>query len=373
VVTFSTDYDNIGGNPLNQGEVTLSLQDNAFQDSQILPDARVDQAVGYNVEATDSFGNLIGDDVVASDDTAAATLDDPATPAAATNAPLGVVSQFTDDSDAGMAAFIAESDNPGTVQTVHADLTNAGTQYIDDPATVAIDITKTPTPNETDTDTAAPINWYAVDFADPATQLLFSNDEAGEVPVGTPVHSEVEIIDQKGQPVDDMDVTFVRRGPNVQQGDFNVFDVTDENGIATYDWVGTTAGTADVSAFIYNTYGPSTVSDGALVKKLTSEKIIFKGDNPPQQAISPVLSGRNNTAGKDILTVSAKKAVGATVKLFKIKNGKRVLIGQKTIKANGTVTFKVADKNGNKRTTYVAKVKPTTTTLGATTNQVRVK
>lgn len=367
VVTFHTDYDNYGGNPLNQGDVTLSLQDNAFQDSQILPDARVDQAVGYNVEATDSFGNLMQDEVVVSDDTAAAQVD-------GSNTTSTVQSQFTDEEAAGNAAFFATSVNPGTVQTVTSTLTNDSTKWVDNPATVAIDIAKTVgNDDQVSTDTADAINWYAVDFADPATQLVFTNDEAGEVPVGTPVHSEVEIIDQKGQPVDDMDVTFVRRGPNTQNGDFNNFSVTDANGIATYDWVGTSAGTADVSAFVYNTYGPGTVSDGALVKKLTSAKIIFKGDNPPQQAISPKLSGRNNLKGDDILTVSAKKAVGATVKLFKVVNGKRVLVNQKSIKANGTVSFKVADKNGNKKTTYVAKVKPTTTTLGATTNQLGLK
>jgi protocatechuate 3,4-dioxygenase beta subunit len=373
VVTFSTDYIAMGDDPLNQGDVTLSLQDNAFQDSQILPDARVDQAVGYNVEATDSFGNLMRDDVTASDDTAAAKLVDPLFLGLPTNSPLGVESQYTDAVDGGDASFFAVSDNPGTVQTPKVELKNNGTMYVDNPATVAIDIAKTTTPVETVTDTADAINWYAVDFADPATQIVFTNDEAGEVPVGTPVHSEVEIIDQKGQPVDDMHVEFVRRGPNDQQGDEFFNDNTDRHGIATYDWVGTTEGTADVSAFIYNTYGPSTVSDGHLVKKLTSEKIIFKGDNPTKQPISPKISARNNLKGKDIVTVSAKKAVGATVKLFKVVNGKRVLVNQKPILSNGTAVFRVADKNGKKETTYVAKVKPTSTTLGATTDSISIK
>jgi len=90
-------------------------------------------------------------------------------------------------------------------------------------------------------------------------------------------------------------------------------------------------------------------------------------------AIVAKLTGRNNGGKADRLTVvTSKKANGATVKLFKIVNGKRKAAGTKTLK-NGRVTFVKADKNGNGFTKYIAKVKPTGDTQGARTNKRNVR
>ena len=72
---------------------------------------------------------------------------------------------------------------------------------------------------------------------------------------------------------------------------------------------------------------------------------------------SPRLNGRDNGPKDDHLKVNAAPgSAGKTVKLFKIKNGVRKVIAKAVLNDKGDYRFTVADKNGNKRTKYVAKV-----------------
>ncbi|HEU5038185.1 MAG TPA: hypothetical protein VFT70_14345, partial [Nocardioides sp.] len=222
-VKFSTDYTGGGASnePLNPGAVKISLA--PVQESTVLPSARIDQAVGYRVEATDSFGNLVADEASVNDDTANAGVGGDHNGATAE----GVVTQFTKDTG---AVVEARSWTPGTNQSVTATYTAGTRVYYDDPSTVATDLTVNSSGEKTLTNTAAAINWYTVDWADPATVLEIGSDESGTVPVGTAVHTEVKAIDQKGQPIDDLDVKFVRKGPNPQVGDENWNSVTNDHG-----------------------------------------------------------------------------------------------------------------------------------------------
>lgn len=75
---------------------------------------------------------------------------------------------------------------------------------------------------------------------------------------------------------------------------------------------------------------------------------------PPR---APRLNGRDNGANDDRLKVNAAVSdAGKTAKLYKIKDGARKVIAKAVLDSNGDYRFTVADKNGNHRTKYVAKV-----------------
>ncbi|MDN4172409.1 hypothetical protein QWY28_05605 [Nocardioides sp. SOB77] len=96
----------------------------------------------------------------------------------------------------------------------------------------------------------------------------------------------------------------------------------------------------------------------------------------PQQpeAIVAKLTGNDNGAKRDVLKVKTRKvAAGATVKLFRVVNGKQKLVTTAKLNASGAKTFRVADKNGKKFTKYVAKVVKQSAHKGATTNVKRVR
>ena len=95
---------------------------------------------------------------------------------------------------------------------------------------------------------------------------------------------------------------------------------------------------------------------------------------PAPAAISASLVGADNGAMADKVKVDAPSAAhGATVRLFKQAAGVRKLVATSTLNASGNRTFKVADKNGNRYTKYIAKVSRTETTLADWTNYLRVR
>ncbi|WP_395656863.1 hypothetical protein [Nocardioides sp.] len=359
-VTFDTLYAGGGAanEPLNPGGVQISLGDD--QESTILPDVRIDQSVGYRTEAKDSFGNLIEDEVLFRDNTAAAGLDAPnlnwwaggGHPIHSGAADYFGLSQFSGDTASSVGAY---SWTPGTTQIVGSGNQAATNTWLDDPTTVAVDPSDH-VGTKTQQSIAAPINWYTVDWTDPNTILDISSDEVGTVDVGTPVHTEVEAVDQKGQPVDDVEVKFVRKGPNYQQGDYNWDDDTNNSGIASYDWVGNSAGTAQVTGFVYDTWGP--LSDDDLIQKLTDDEITF-GNSPVD--INLKLKGGQD-GKKDVIKAMADDvAAGKQALLF--RNGQQ--IKAHALDSSGDFTFKVKDKNGNKTTKYTVKVLPSDSTNAA--------
>jgi hypothetical protein len=91
-------------------------------------------------------------------------------------------------------------------------------------------------------------------------------------------------------------------------------------------------------------------------------------------AISASLAGADNGAKADNVKVNAPSAAqGATVRLYTDAAGKRTLVATSTLNASGNRTFKVADKNGNRYTNYVAKVSRTEATKADWTNPLRVR
>jgi hypothetical protein len=101
-----------------------------------------------------------------------------------------------------------------------------------------------------------------------------------------------------------------------------------------------------------------------------SDSVTFGTTTPPIPAITAKLSGKDNGAAKDRLTVNAPTvAAGAEVRLFKVIKGKRIQVGNtKGLNASGDATFIVKDANKNQKTKYVAVVVKTDKSQGDTTN-----
>lgn len=95
---------------------------------------------------------------------------------------------------------------------------------------------------------------------------------------------------------------------------------------------------------------------------------------PERAPIVALLKGTDNGAMADKVTVDApSSAAGATVRLYKFVNGVRTFVKANTLGAAGNRSFKVADKNGNARTKYVAKVSRTSVTKADWTDNKRVR
>lgn len=112
----------------------------------------------------------------------------------------------------------------------------------------------------------------------------------------------------------------------------------------------------------------------------SAEPITWKDEVvvPPKQAVTALIAGEDNGGKKDVIRFQVDDAAeGATVQLFKIKrkDGKRVLVQvrEAIVPDGGELTFKIADKNGNRITRYVAEVSETETTLGDTSNVQKLR
>ncbi|NHC23440.1 hypothetical protein G6553_09690 [Nocardioides sp. IC4_145] len=105
-----------------------------------------------------------------------------------------------------------------------------------------------------------------------------------------------------------------------------------------------------------------------------SEPITWQQKATQPETIVAKLTGNNNGVKQDVLKVKTRKiAAGATVKLFRVVNGKQKLVKTATLNKNGAKTFRVADKNGKKFTNYIAKVAKQDAHKGTTTNKKRVR
>lgn len=349
--------------PLNGGDLSIELDDE--QSVTVLPKAPTTENVYYNVFVTDQFGNLVEDELVELEDNLPGafmwsswdgTEDDQNT----------VQSQLADQSPALELWSNVEGSQvvDGTWTTdvniwEDGDAVTAGFQAARDNNSTAAET------SEEITDTAAAVDWYMIDFA--ASVYTLENDAESPEPVGGTVIVTYTAVDQNGEPIEGLDVGFFRSGPDdYQDGDFNSFDTTDENGIAQYVFSGAEAGTATVEAIA--------AMGGDLIPQSRAATTVTFGGSIVESIVAK-LGGKNNGAKDDVLKVNApSKAAGATVKLWKFnKNGKKVLVGESVLNGKGNKKFTVADKNGKKFTKYVAKVLKTDDTKADTTNKKAVR
>jgi hypothetical protein len=333
--TDTEDVDYTSANPVNGGSVSLELSPEAEQDGSTTP-APVGNDVAFDVYALDQFGNRVGGETVnLSED------GDDATTSAAT-----ATTDFEDDGD-----FTVTS-TEGDDVTVTASWTTETRKY-----TTA---TGTGSPaagaNETLTDTAT-VEFAAFDLS--AADLFLISKPGGTIKVGGAVTETLTVVDEFGDlGPSGLQVTFTRVGPGGTSD--TVTRLTNANGQASYAFVGTVKGVSTITA---------EVTDGSQVKTVT-DKVTFAS---AVKTIKATISGTDNGAAKDKVKVStAPAAPGAKVTLYKVVKGKKVVVGVKTLKANGKASFGAADTNGNAKTKYYVVVAKTASTTSDRSNTLRL-
>ena len=219
--------------PLNPGAVEVAIED-ADQSVSVLPKAPTSESVKLRVYATDQFGNLVDNETV--------TLSDSGSPAWF-NGPQ--VSQLKSEP----AGIIANSD-VDTDQTISATWTSETNTYKDAAPTTAGFQESVVQGTKTVTDAADTIEWYDIDYDESTFWLTQLGNETQAV--GDTATMKYTAEDQNGEPISGLDVRFFRSGPDdLQDGDGNSIDGTDQDGEAFYTFQGAKAGTAKVTAVPY--------------------------------------------------------------------------------------------------------------------------
>ena len=289
-------------NPLNGGAVELVVSDKA-QDSAILPKAQTSDQVFVDVLVTDQFGNAVGGENVSLTDDSAGTI----TETDGTANDGTVVSDFAKEGDATLASAT------GTAQKVTASWTTERVTYTGASTTTAPG-TETLTDDYT-------VEWYAVDYA--ASDITFTPNGTGAREVGSSVTLTYEALDQLGQPISDLFIAFTRSGPGAgsdTSGSSNT--LTGADGTATYTFVGSVAGRADVTA---NARQGSATGDAVSAASRTAS-VTFEEEqvDPVKPQIETVKKIRGNKLVlKVAVTASTQDPVQGTLVLT--ENGKRLL------------------------------------------------
>lgn len=332
-------------NPLNGGTAAIDLAPAALQDSTVLPDVRSDQDASFDVYVTDQFGNKVpGAPVTVS----------------GTGSLAGFSTSFntnvTVDDDVVVGSNLLGS---GTLKVTWTTRTN---KYAGTP--LAITTSNPPAPGgETLTDTQD-VSFYAYDIN--TATLTLTDSASGSAPVGQAVTVTAKVVDAKGQPVQGVAVAFLRQGPGgVTDGDPNLTVSTNAKGEAYYNFIGTSKGTASVSAVFSDNTGRKTLTDAIAITSTATPT-----------AIKVTLTGDSNGAKDDRLVVTTTgKAAGADITIYKVKkNGKRGgVVATATVNNSGTTKVTVPDTNGKKSTKYVAVVSATDATKAGTSNKKTVK
>ena len=339
------DYEFSSEDPLNGGEVIIELAADRFQQSSVLPLAPLSDSVAYDVSVTDQFGNPVGGEDVDIDVDGVGTSDDNT-----------VQTDFNDDVEFSVTSGTAGESTP--VGTWDAPVNEYGTAGAPSPATTDEIEGEGPT-----------VEFYAVDYA--ASTFTLAQGGAETQPVGSTVIMTYTAVDQNGEPIE-LYVDFFRTGPDNQQGgeanSQNVF--TGEDGQATYVFAGTAEGTATVTAI-----ASETANGEAIPETQATDTVSFGEDDVPPPPVEAIISASSNGPKKDVVRFQVDDAAeGATVKLFKIRgkksegNKRLVQVREDIVPEGGTLTFKVADRNGNKKTRFIAKVSATENSQKAKSN-----
>lgn len=319
--------------PLNGGAVELRVSPKREQPGAVDPTVAGNRTY-YDVFSLDQFGNPVRGEAVEL-----------------------TYSGDLDDWDYSTDFLVTDLDRSGDLWVVSyeaADIEITGTwlaptrQYAD---TAGNAVTGT-----ADVTGSSVASYYDLDFA--ASKIRIKSSVRGVAEVGTAVTETVKVRDQLGNPVEGYQVRFYRLGPDSGSGEPQLTTFTNRRGQASYTFVGTGIGTARISA---------EVSDG--IRSLTRQDRVRFG-----APVRARLSARGHGRGNDTLQVTApSRAAGATVRLYRVGKHHQRAVGRGTLNASGKAGFRVRDRNGKRRTTYVAVVRSTRTTVADTTNTRRVR
>lgn len=330
--TAGADWDTAA--PLN-GRVALVLSPKGEQDGPVSP-SQAGNRTYYEVFAQDQFGNPVGGEPI--DLSYGGNLDD---------------WDYSDD------FVISDFDTAGDIWVVSfedAEIELTGTW--NDAPTMTFEDTLGGTVAGNDTALGvATARFYEVDFG--RSRVAMTSTARGMVPVGSAVTQTVRVTDQIGNPIGGYQVQFFRLGPDGGTSEPRVVVTTNRRGEASYTFVGSSAGSARVTA---------SVTDGFRTRTLSSVV-------PFGVRVAAKLRAADGSGREDVLAVSsAKAAAGAKVVLFRVDGKKRKAVARGALTKTGALSLSVKDKNGpRKKTRYVAVVQPTSTTFGTESNSVRTK
>ncbi|MEP7736261.1 hypothetical protein ABKW28_01280 [Nocardioides sp. 31GB23] len=339
------DVDYSSANPLNPGELMIDFTENQPELTNVeLPLAPVTDDTRYEVTATDQYGNMI--------DGATVNL------SANNGGDVSETSVVTDVSNP--PAFELSSDD-------EADVTPTGSWTA---TTTELNAAGAPVAGapETVTEDGPTTEFYEVDYANSTYTLAQQGDE--NRPVGSTVIMDYTALDQNGEPIE-FNVDFFRTGPDeFGDGESNNGNFTGEDGKTSYVFQGASKGTATVTAI-----GFDLDSGEAVPESQVTDTVTFGPGGGGQVPVEAIISASSNGPKKDVVRFQVDDAAeGATVKLFKIRgkksegNKRLVQVREDIVPEGGTLTFKVADRNGNKKTRFIAKVSATEATEKAKSN-----
>lgn len=342
------DYDTT--DPLNGGEVVVELAADRFQDSGVLPLLPTSDDAAYDVMVTDQFGNPVGNVNVSVDIDGVGTVVDGDNTA-------GYNTDFQDNAEFYVSSDVAGESTPvvtwdnAPVSEYNANGGNSNT-------------------TERDIEGEGPtVEFYEVDFSNSTYTLEQQGPE--NRPVGSTVIMDYTAVDQNGEPIEFF-VNFFRTGPDeFGDGEANNGNFTGEDGRTSYVFQGAAEGTATVTAIGYEAIEDNDgdlVAGEAVPESQVTDTVTFGdeeppvGPNNPDEPIIINISGDDNGGSKDVVRALVTNGEAETIKLFKIrgkvKDGNRRLkqVREDVVPEGGNLTFKVADRNGNKKTRFIAKV-----------------
>lgn len=338
------DYDFSTDNPLNGGEVMIELASAQFQDSGVLPLLPTSDRAAYDVMVSDQFGNPVAGESVVIDIDGVGT---------ATNGTI--VTDFNDNAEFYVASGAAGTSMP--VGTWDAPVND----YTGNPAA--------PRTTSEDIEGDGPeVEFYTVDFANSTFELTQQGPDT--VPVGTTVIMTYSAMDQNGEPIE-FEVDFFRTGPDeFGDGEENANNPTGEDGMVNYVFQGAAQGTATITAIGYTGLN----DDQVVPESQVSDTVTFGrgGDG----IIDIQIAGDDTGPAKDILDVLVEEeAAGEEVTIYKIRgkkpNKRLVEVRSKVVPEDGQLTLQFADRNGNKKTRFIAKVEFNGKTFKSNTQKIR--
>ncbi len=341
-VTWST------ADPLNAGEVLIELAADRFQESGVLPKAPVTDDVAYDVKVTDQFGNPVG-----GEDVAISTDGGEVVRPGNGQGGLTVESDFDADPEFSLSSDSEQDATPtGTWQadtSVYAADSTGPQGDADDDADIV-----TTEGTDTTTGDGPTAQFYEVDWAASTYTLGQAGPEQREV--GETVIMTYTATDQEGEEIE-FDVAFFRTGPgNDDDGSADDRVATGEDGTASYVFSGNTEGTARISAIGYD--------GNEVIEESQARDTVEFGRVDGPGPVEILLAADSNGPRKDIVRLQADEAAaGETVRLFvirgtKAKGNKRLIeIREDIVPEDGRLTFKKADRNGNRKTRFIAKIR----------------
>jgi hypothetical protein len=259
--------------------------------------------------------------------------------------------------------FVGTTDGRGEVDTTLAQNSTVEYYYADNPDTaLGCDSDFSPAQGDKRSPTLA--------VTSPSAIVITSNP-AGTVAVGSSVTETITVKDGAGNALVNETVRITRTGPGTN--DEVVFRTTNAQGQVTYTFTCTQAGTAKVNAAIEDPNSPLNPNDTYNRSVNDTVQCGNAPVNPPTDArkrINPAIKGKNVNGGDDRITVRAKQADGAAVKLYKIVGqNRRVLVDSGRLNGNGVFRTTIKDSNGVDITAYKAVVSATADTLRGVTQR----